>query len=590
MKRSFLPAFIFLFLPVFYGSWDTLDIKSELATPGTKLVAVDFYATWCEPCNRAIPRWKKLQEKYGHRGLKVIVVSVQSQGSCARTPNWTPDKVVCDYEGQIASRWGADELPQAFLWSWQGNLLVNHGRIDDVENAIERYFRKIPRILVEDPVNEAGKKIGGTSGKILKKLIRAELKKYDKIEVIATKEERGELRKLRKESHKLNYDNASQCKLGMELSANSLLRIHRMKFGSRTNLVLEVLSAEKGCLTATATAPLYKGKLETAVAGVTEALIRKLLGTVNMPGGGNKRNEKKDNLSASGMDENACDFARNAGNIEVWREYLKKFPDGSCSFEANIAIKKGITVKKKNENEIAISTNNEMVTIPAGWFYMGCVSGDSKCTSNENPRHKVYVDEFQIDIHEVTVEEYKKCFDAGVCSVGKTVLDNKYCNYGSSRNGDHPMNCINWHDAKTYCEWKGKRPLTEAEWEKAARGGKEGAIYPWGNENANCSYAVLDDGGDGCGKDSTLEVCSKPKNGYGLCDMSGNVWEWCNDWYDENYYKKSPAKNPENSNKLNSRVFRGGSWYLGPEKLRTSLRNWRSPNYWSDDLGFRCAK
>ena len=314
MKRFFFSAFIFLFIVMLFGSWDTLDIKGELSSPGTKLVAVDFYATWCKPCNEAIPRWKKLQEKYGHRGLKVVVVSVQSQGTCASTPNWTPDKVICDYEGQIASRWNANELPQAFLWSWQGNLLVDHGHVTDVEKAVEKYFSKVPRIIVDDPVDQNGKELFSGDGRALKQLIRSKLKEYDKIEVIATKEEKAALRKLRKESHKLNYDNASQCKLGMEISANSLLKIHKIKFGRRTNLVLEVFSAEKGCLTATATAPLYAGKLETAVAGVTESLMRKLLGNVNMPGAKQRSTPKE----------------RSYGGKEEWSpdssaEYMVKF-------------------------------------------------------------------------------------------------------------------------------------------------------------------------------------------------------------------------------------------------------------------------
>ena len=100
---------------------DTFDVKSTLNRPGVRLVAVEFYATWCKPCMEAIPRWKALHEKYRDQGLRLIVVNSRDPDGACTVANWTPDEVVCDLEGHIADSFGVENLPSAFLWSWQGN-------------------------------------------------------------------------------------------------------------------------------------------------------------------------------------------------------------------------------------------------------------------------------------------------------------------------------------------------------------------------------------------------------------------------------------------------------------------------------------
>ena len=269
----------FLFFAIFctLSAWDEFNqysIADELRKPGVKLVAVDFYATWCEPCNAAIPKWKKLQEKYGDKGFKLIVVSVQSKGSCSQPPQWNPDKIVCDYDGDIADAWHANDLPQAFLWSWQGNLLVAHGGVDNVAAAVESYFKKIPRVYVEEGSDEN-----------LYKMVRSELIKNSKIEVVASDAERKALAELRKKSSGLNYDTKLQCKLGEEISANSRLVISKQKRGKKDTLVLELFSVEKGCLTASGTATMH-GNPEQEVAEAVYNLLKNLLGDVTMPSAG----------------------------------------------------------------------------------------------------------------------------------------------------------------------------------------------------------------------------------------------------------------------------------------------------------------
>ena len=333
---------LFLLVFVTLSAWDEFNqysIADELKKPGVKLVAVDFYATWCEPCNAAIPKWKKLQEKYGDKGFKLIVVSVQSEGSCSQPPQWNPDKIVCDYDGDIADAWHANDLPQAFLWSWQGNLLVAHGGVDNVAAAIEKYFKKIPRVLVEEG-----------SDKNIYKMVRSELIKNSKIEVVASDAERKALADLRKKSASLNYDTKLQCKLGEEISANSRLVISKQKRGKKDALILELFSVERGCLTASGTATMH-GNIETEVAEAVYNLLKNLLGDVKMPGKGEKqvKTEKQvKNTVQNSADQRACEYAAKENTIETWEDYLASFPSGECSFEAKSRIKK---LKKELEKE-----------------------------------------------------------------------------------------------------------------------------------------------------------------------------------------------------------------------------------------------
>lgn len=215
-----------------------------------------------------------------------------------------------------------------------------------------------------------------------------------------------------------------------------------------------------------------------------------------------------------------------------------------------------------------------------------------------SPYHELMLSGYYIDKNEVTVSAYGACVNAGVCKPPSTVsLDGETCNWTVNGKEDHPVNCVNWNQAVTYCEWAGKRLPTEAEWEKAARG-TDGRKYPWGNEDATCDYAVMNYGGYGCGTESTWAACSKSPVGdspYGLCDMAGNVWEWVSDWYGADYYSSSPSSDPIGAESGSERVIRGGSFYSSADffddTLRASLREALDPNV--DDrgtLGMRCAR
>ena len=144
---------------------------------------------------------------------------------------------------------------------------------------------------------------------------------------------------------------------------------------------------------------------------------------------------------------------------------------------------------------------------------------------------------------------------------------------------------VNYDDAVAYADWVGKRLPTEAEWEYAARGGLEGKRYPWGNEidGTNAHYGNHD--GDG----PTEPVGSYVANGYGLYDVAGNVFEWCADWYDENYYSSSPATNPPGPATGTNRVLRGGAWFNNTTYLRVANRNAGNPDSGIRYNGFRCV-
>lgn len=266
-----------------------LDVERWLGRPGVKLLAVEFYATWCKPCMEAVPRWKALHEKYRKDGLRLVVVATQDpQGGCVN-PGWNPDDVVCDDEGQLAERFGASSLPSAYLWTWQGGLLVRQQHVDEVERHIETWLKATPRADVEVKALARGAGIAKSS---LADLVRARLRDEDKITVVASAAERRRLDEIKKRSLSARYDDKQQCQIGMELSANSLLEVS-VTGGRRTMLRLGLLSAEKGCLVASAVVDWNKRKPAVAVAEGVAELMAKLRQRPQMPwlkdSSGNKR-------------------------------------------------------------------------------------------------------------------------------------------------------------------------------------------------------------------------------------------------------------------------------------------------------------
>jgi formylglycine-generating enzyme required for sulfatase activity len=302
-----------------------------------------------------------------------------------------------------------------------------------------------------------------------------------------------------------------------------------------------------------------------------------------------------------------------------------------------------------------------MKKIPAGAFLMG--SHDPQGRADEYPVHRVQVPAFWMDETEVTNAQFAEFVrQTGYVTTAEKPIDwlemakqlpkgtpkpadsllaasslvfvptmgpvnlNDYAQWWEFKKGaswkhpqgpnstiegkeNHPVVHVSWDDAAAYARWAGKRLPTEAEWEWAARGGLKNQIYPWGNESVDQlpyktnsfqgHFPYQDDALDGF-KSTSAPVKSFPPNGFGLYDMAGNVWEWCSDWYRNDYYKKSPLLNPKGP--LNSydpdepgvfkRVMRGGSFLCNDgycSSYRSAARMKSSPDSGLQHTGFRCV-
>ena len=253
-----------------------------------------------------------------------------------------------------------------------------------------------------------------------------------------------------------------------------------------------------------------------------------------------------------------------------------------------------------------------MAYIPAGAFQMGSEDGDD----DEKPVHTVEVDAFWMDKTEVSNAQFGVFVEA---TGYQTEAEEKGSSYiyvdGSweSTEGadwqhsqgpdsdiinmsDHPVVHVSWNDAKAYCEWADARLPTEAEWEKAARGGLEGVAYPWGDDfyggqanfcDVNCPLSWADENADD-GYVFTASVANYPENDYGLYDTSGNVWEWASSLYKDYPYDASDGR--ENLEIADSRVLRGGSWINYEDYLRSAYRVGSYPADTSSGNGFRCSR
>ncbi|MBN1782439.1 formylglycine-generating enzyme family protein [bacterium] len=234
-----------------------------------------------------------------------------------------------------------------------------------------------------------------------------------------------------------------------------------------------------------------------------------------------------------------------------------------------------------------------MVFIEAGReFMMGSENGDE----DEKPVHRVYLDDFYMDACEVSNARFCIFLNEQGNQSGGGVewldMESGYCRIMKQdglyvpREGyeNHPVVEVTWYGAEAYTAWAGKRLPTEAEWEYAARGGLEGEDYPWG-EGINSKYANYNGRNDG-----TMPVENYPPNGYGLYQMAGNVQEWCADWYEDNYYRKSPYENPQGPGTGIGRVLRGGAWNHWETFLRCADRREEIPGWSGNHVGFRCAR
>jgi formylglycine-generating enzyme len=279
---------------------EDLDVAKVLARPGVRLVAVEFYATWCEPCMKAMPRWKALKEKYSKQGLRVVVVNTLDPNAGCRSIGWVPDESVCDLEGEVSERFQLKgQLPAAFLWSWQGNLLVKAGHIDEVERAIEKYLGEAPRVSLE---------VGEGVPPAVAAAVKEALLDGGKVQVLAGDEERRAIEAAKRKSQESRYDEKYACEVGKELPPNSLLKISKVAQGKSAYLNVGLYDLAGGCQAAQASVD-WDADAKSMARDAASKLVQKIErpGGVQMPAqakagagpGPVKREDKIQNASDS---------------------------------------------------------------------------------------------------------------------------------------------------------------------------------------------------------------------------------------------------------------------------------------------------
>jgi len=228
----------------------------------------------------------------------------------------------------------------------------------------------------------------------------------------------------------------------------------------------------------------------------------------------------------------------------------------------------------------ALVVEPTLAPIPEGWFWMGSKAGQD----NERPIHRVWVDAFQLAAYQITNREYEHFLRAPASQSPPLWNDPNFNHPGQ------PVVAVSWFDAMKYCEWltaatgRRYRLPTEAEWERAARGNQEGKLFPWGDATPESlpDYAMR-------WKSGPEPVGRYAPNAFGLYDISENVHEWCNDWYQPDYYAISPDRNPRGPETGKRRSSRGGSWRHHIKVTRCAARSSIPPESHYADYGFRMA-
>jgi formylglycine-generating enzyme required for sulfatase activity len=263
---------------------------------------------------------------------------------------------------------------------------------------------------------------------------------------------------------------------------------------------------------------------------------------------------------------------------------------------STLAAKKRLlaTLPKELARELVNSVGMKFALIPAGTFFMGSPDSEAGRSRDEGPQHEVEITRpFYLGIHQLTQEQYEK-----VMGTNPSHFTNK-----KGGGANHPIEQVSWEEAVEFCRKLSALPAekvagrtyrlpTEAEWEYACRGGANSS-KPFSFGDSLSSTQVNFDGRNPYGgaatgpyRQRTTPVGTYKPNAFGLFDMHGNVWEWCQDWYDENYYNQSPQQDPQGPQYGSYRVLRGGSWNGNGRNCRSALRDWNAPGI-RYDIGFR---
>ena len=231
---------------------------------------------------------------------------------------------------------------------------------------------------------------------------------------------------------------------------------------------------------------------------------------------------------------------------------------------------------------VNVKDGSLLVQVPAGTFEMGSVEGEGAGNVNEDPRHRVELSAYWIGVYAVTNAQYLRFMDA----TGHRAPDNG--RHHEREMADHPVTDVSWDDSLAYAKWAGCNLPSETQWERACRG-PVGLTYPWGNDwdESKCR----NDKNKGSGQTSVVYGYANGVSGWGTYNQSGNVWEWCTDWYDESHYTNSPKEGTKAPKRGSSRVFRGGSWrYADRVFFRAAYRGWYDPSSRGGGLGIRLVR
>lgn len=260
------------------------------------------------------------------------------------------------------------------------------------------------------------------------------------------------------------------------------------------------------------------------------------------------------------------------------------------------------------------NNTTDRILVPEGDFSMGSEGG--KYPDDEKPVHKVYVSAFYMDRYEVSNSEFASFLNSVMSKTAPDVIKQwivvqddiedqqreKWFPAEIRRKGgsyaalsgfeNNPVLTVSWFGADAYCRWKGGRLPTEAEWEKAARGGLDGYEFQWGNQIPTPSNGVVfgHRWADNSLPAPTSNVSDNLVNGYGISGMAGSAAEWCADWYSPGYYRESPSRDPKGPASGQKKVFRGGSWASPAMGLRVALRGAERPGSNSTSTGLRCVR
>ncbi len=574
-RRSFELTLLILVtaltMPLSPASAGDLNVEAELSVPGTKLLVVELFATWCGPCMDAVPRWEALRRRYADKGLRFVVVSVKDDVEQCKNVPWRPDVLLCDEDGSIANEFGVDALPAAFLWTWQGNVLEERVHVEEVEQKIAGWMAKLPRVEVE--VTGHSEHVGLEPDR-LRGLIESELSRQGKLSVVVSQKERERLRSMTRASLGLGVDEVTACAIGQEVSPNSILEA-KVTPGRDMQLRLGLISIESHCRTRDIAVAWDPEEPNRSVDRGVTALLARLKQPMPQLPNLTQRVASRDvpsprSVAAVDPYEDALRRAEAAASaakedpanrldrawasvskvvrtkampaeerVSVAVEFLEEFPDGN-------------PYRDQVERFVRLLTvGADMVAVPAGRFVMGCdPRAERECDEDASPLRRMTLPKYLIDRTEVTVNEFAECVKAGACSTsgltvpfwaGKEQPDGApYCNWGKSDRGEHPINCLDWNEARKYCSWAKKRLPTEAEWEKAART-HSGSKYPWGNRGfrsppvaniADSSFRRKHRGHSVARRYDDGFVATAPVGQFphgssvnGALDMIGNVWE-----------------------------------------------------------------